>query len=113
MKNFFIKNYKTSIAGLLLAIIAYLSYEQIINPGQTALLTALVASIGNFFAKDADSTGLAYPSMTYVGRISMDITDKEGFIVQQTDFYGVGAIEYPRGFYKVINGQWEYLGENI
>lgn len=50
--NFLKSNWKTSIAGLLLAVAAYFNQTGYISTPLLTLITTIVASIGFIFAKD-------------------------------------------------------------
>lgn len=59
MKNFIIKNWKTSLAGFAGLIATYLKAKQIVDEETFTLILGLIATIGLLFAKDGDQTGKA------------------------------------------------------
>lgn len=56
MKHVFnlIKNWKTSISGIIVAILVYLQQNAIITESQFTLYTSLMVAIGFLFSKDGD-----------------------------------------------------------
>lgn len=59
MKNFFIKNWKTSVGGILIATAAFLKTKAIIDSDTLTYVIAIITSLGLIAAKDADQTGLS------------------------------------------------------
>lgn len=59
MKNFLVKNWKTSIAGIAIAIAAFLKAKQIIDADTLTLILSVLGSIGLILAKDGDQTGVS------------------------------------------------------
>jgi hypothetical protein len=59
MKNFFIKNWKTTVAGVSLAVATFLKAKGIIDEATYVLVIGVLTSIGLFAAKDGDQTGLS------------------------------------------------------
>ena len=54
----FKKNWKTTVAGVAIAIVAGLSALHLITPDQASSLTAVLAAFGLSAAKDGDKTGV-------------------------------------------------------
>ena len=59
MKNFLVKNWKTSLAGIAIAVAAFLKAKEIIDGDTLTLILSVLGSIGLIIAKDGDQTGLA------------------------------------------------------
>ena len=59
MKNFLVKNWKTSLAGIAIAVAAFLKAKEIIDGDTLTLIWSVLGSIGLIIAKDGDQTGLA------------------------------------------------------
>ena len=57
LKNFLVKNWKTSIAGVVVAIATYLKVANIIDANAFTLIGSLTTAIGLMLAKDSDKTG--------------------------------------------------------
>ena len=57
IKNFLVKNWKTSIAGVIVAIATYLKVANIIDANAFTLIGSLTTAIGLMLAKDSDKTG--------------------------------------------------------
>ena len=60
MKNiylFLIKNWKTSVSGIIVAILVYLQQIGVITESQFTLYTSVMVAIGFLFSKDGDETG--------------------------------------------------------
>lgn len=59
MKNFIIKNWKTSLAGFAGLVTTFLKSKGIIDEETFTLILGLIATIGLLLAKDGDQTGKA------------------------------------------------------
>ena len=59
MKNFLVKNWKTSLAGIAIAVAAFLKAKGVIDGDTLTLILSVLGSIGLIIAKDGDQTGLA------------------------------------------------------
>jgi hypothetical protein len=59
MKNFIKKNWKTSLAGVCVAVSTFLKSKEIIDEPTFILVFGILTSIGLFAAKDGDQTGLS------------------------------------------------------
>lgn len=57
LKNFLVKNWKTSIAGVIVAIATYLKVSNVIDVNAFTLIGSLTTAIGLMLAKDSDKTG--------------------------------------------------------
>ena len=57
IKNFLVKNWKTSIAGVIVAIATYLKVSNVIDANAFTLIGSLTTAIGLMLAKDSDKTG--------------------------------------------------------
>ena len=57
IKNFLVKNWKTSIAGVIVAIATYLKVSNVIDANAFTLIGSLTPAIGLMLAKDSDKTG--------------------------------------------------------
>jgi len=57
IKNFLVKNWKTSIAGVVVAIATYLKVSNVIDANAFTLIGSLTTAIGLMLAKDSDKTG--------------------------------------------------------
>lgn len=57
LKNFLIKNWKTSIAGVVVAIATYLKVANVIDANTFTLIGSLATAIGLMLAKDSDKSG--------------------------------------------------------
>ena len=57
IKNFLVKNWKTSIAGVIVAIATYLKVSNVIDANAFTLIGSLTNAIGLMLAKDSDKTG--------------------------------------------------------
>ncbi len=58
MKNI-LKSWKTSVAGIAIAVAAFLKAKGIIDGDTFTLILSILGSIGLIIAKDGDQTGLA------------------------------------------------------
>lgn len=56
-KNFLVKNWKTTIAGVIVAIATYLKVVNIIDANAFTLIGSLTTAVGLMLAKDSDKTG--------------------------------------------------------
>ena len=57
MKNFLLKNYKTTIPGMVLALVGYLTATHKITAEAGTMVGGMLAALGLAGAKDADKTG--------------------------------------------------------
>ena len=57
LKNFLIKNWKTSIAGVVVAIATYLKAANVIDVNAFTLIGSLTTAVGLMLAKDSDKSG--------------------------------------------------------
>jgi hypothetical protein len=123
-----IKTNKTTIAGILFAILTYLNVQDIVTMQQTVLITAILGFLGFVAAKDAtnhstsqqvaqatvDSTTTAISSddnpveqMTEQQRLAIDVKSAGvGYTCYQID-----TKNFPIGYYQInTNLTWDYLG---
>jgi len=56
-RNFLVKNWKTTIAGVVVAVATYLKASDIIDTNAFTLIGSLTTAIGLMLAKDSDKTG--------------------------------------------------------
>jgi hypothetical protein len=61
IKTYIFKSWKTTLAGISLAIIAYLQQTNKISTEAAASLTTLLISLGLVASKDANATGSTTP----------------------------------------------------
>ena len=59
MKNFIIKNWKTSLAGFCVLIATFLKAKGIVDEETFTLILGLIAFVGLILSKDGDQTGKA------------------------------------------------------
>lgn len=59
MKNFLVKNWKTSIAGIAIATATFLNVKNVIDSETLTYVIAIIGSIGLILAKDGDQTGVS------------------------------------------------------
>lgn len=57
LKNFLVKNWKTSIAGVVVVVATYLKVANIVDANAFALIGSLTTDIGLMLAKNSDKTG--------------------------------------------------------
>jgi len=58
MKNI-LKNWKTTLSGVLIAGLAFVNYKGFITTDELLLITSLLTSLGLIVAKDGDKTGVS------------------------------------------------------
>lgn len=57
MKQFVIKNWKTTLAGCLIAAVGYLVHAQVLTGDQGTLVTAILTALGFTASKDGNVSG--------------------------------------------------------
>jgi mannitol-specific phosphotransferase system IIBC component len=65
MKEALLKNWKTTLAGVAMAVVAYLAATNVIDTAQSTLATAILSALGLSVAKDSgnDPNGGAAPTV--------------------------------------------------
>lgn len=57
IQNFLVKNYKTTVAAIIIAAAIWSKSEGWINENTVIFITSITTAIGFIFSKDADKTG--------------------------------------------------------